>query len=131
MSTFFHQEGYLITFLQFGIFRMAMSEQHRTTPTTSTTMWNSLFESLPGGDLVREGFADLERGVMTAPALLLLIGGPRLRSLGLPVPRTDNNPEHALYQLLSQDDSNSAHSRFNALIRTLVSFERAAECARR
>jgi hypothetical protein len=33
--------------------------------------------------------------------------------------------EHRLYELLSRTDSDSAHSRYNALIRRLVSFERA------
>ncbi|MEX2117165.1 MAG: hypothetical protein WEB37_09765 [Bacteroidota bacterium] len=40
----------------------------------------------------------------------------------------DPNPEHLLYDLLHREDPDSAHSRYNALIRTLVSFERAAEC---
>jgi hypothetical protein len=39
------------------------------------------------------------------------------------------NPEHRLYELLAADDSDAAHSRYNALIRQLVSFERALECA--
>jgi hypothetical protein len=39
-----------------------------------------------------------------------------------------SNPEHRLYDLLAQDDSDSAHSRYNALLRRLVSYERAAEC---
>jgi hypothetical protein len=37
--------------------------------------------------------------------------------------------EHRLYALLAAEDSDSAHSRYNALVRRLVSFERAAECA--
>jgi hypothetical protein len=95
------------------------------------TTWDELFESLPGGDLVRKGLSDLESGVETVPALLVQIGGPRLRNLGLHVPQTTDNPEHALYDLLALEDSDSAHSRYNAFIRTLVSFERAAECAGR
>jgi hypothetical protein len=53
----------------------------------------------PGGDLVQEGLADLARGEETIPALLVSIGA-----------------------------SDSAHSRYNALVRRLVSFEDAAEC---
>ncbi|MEO7135303.1 MAG: hypothetical protein ABI024_13900 [Vicinamibacterales bacterium] len=34
-----------------------------------------------------------------------------------------------LYHRLAADDALTAHSRFNALIRRLVSFERAAACA--
>lgn len=40
----------------------------------------------PGGDLVEEGLADLARGEETIPALLVAIGAPRLRRLGLDVP---------------------------------------------
>lgn len=108
-----------------------MANQQNITVPTDTTEWAAFFESMPGGELIRKGLADLESGARTAPALLLLIGGPRLRNLGLPLPEHEGNPEHALYDLLSQHDPDSAHSRYNALIRTLVSFERAAECAKR
>jgi hypothetical protein len=87
-------------------------------------------EMLPGHDLIREGMEDLSRGVESVPSLLVSIGAPRLRRLGFPIP--DNailSPEHRLYELLRQTDSDAAHSKYNALIRRLVSFERAAECA--
>jgi hypothetical protein len=88
------------------------------------------FSALPGHDLVREGLADLDRGQRTAAALLVLIGAERLRRAGVAVPAVEiEDPEHALYELLAAEDSDSAHSRYNALIRQLVSFERAAECA--
>lgn len=86
-------------------------------------------EALPGGDLIQEGLDDLSRGVESVPALLVSIGAPRLRRAGLPVPETlFPDPEHRLYEVLARTDSDSAHSRYNALIRRLVSFERAAEC---
>lgn len=86
-------------------------------------------EALPGGDLVQEGIADLARGIESIPALLVSIGAPRLRRIGLPVPVTMiSSPEHRLYELLAESDSDSAHSRYNALLRRLVSFEDAAEC---
>jgi hypothetical protein len=44
--------------------------------------------------------------------------------------RTIASPEIRLYELLGRDAPDTAHSRYNALIRRLVSFERAAECAR-
>ena len=90
--------------------------------------------ALPGGDLIAQGLRDLADGVESAPALLVLIGAPRLRRIGVripdsPVSRTsDVPPEHRLYSLLAAIDSDAAHSRYNALIRALVSFERAAEC---
>jgi hypothetical protein len=88
------------------------------------------YEGLPGHDLVEQGLADLARGVESVPALLVAIGAPRLRRLGLPVPDTTlADPEHRLYRELSRSEPDSAHSRYNALLRTLVSFERAAECA--
>jgi hypothetical protein len=61
----------------------------------------------------------------------VLVGAPRLRDLGLEVLdpfASDDYPEHRLYDLLAVDDPDGAHSRYNALIRRLVSFERAAEC---
>ncbi|HEV2844407.1 MAG TPA: hypothetical protein VG477_06155 [Thermoanaerobaculia bacterium] len=89
-------------------------------------------EAFPGGDLVEEGLADLSRGVEDSiPALLVLIGAPRLRRIGLPVPETEISisfPEDRLYAKLAESDQDSAHSRYNALIRRLVSFENAAEC---
>ncbi len=84
---------------------------------------------LPGGDLVEAGLRDLGGGQLTVPALLVLVGAPRLRALGLEVPDHGVRfPEHRLYELLAEEDPDSAHGRYNALIRRLVSFERAAEC---
>ncbi len=77
------------------------------------------------------GLADLERGVTSADALLVSIGAPRLRALGLAVPPGAASPELRLYDLLAREDPAGAHSRYNALIRRLVSYERAAECVKR
>lgn len=85
------------------------------------------FSGLPGGDLVEKGLRDLSKGRETAEALLVAIGAPRLGRLGFDVP-TLESPEHRLYELLARDDPDDAHARYNALIRRLVSFERAAEC---
>jgi hypothetical protein len=108
-----------------------MSLQSTKTVSVDTSKWDELFESLPGGALIHQGLVDIENGRTTAHALLVMIGGPRLRKLGLPVPHSCDNPEDELYDLLSQHNPDSAHSRYNALIRTLVSFERAAECVRK
>jgi hypothetical protein len=87
------------------------------------------FESLPGNEYVLAGIKDLNRGLDSIPALLVSIGAPRLRRLGFPVPdHVLSSPEHRLYELLRREDADGAHSRYNALIRRLVSFERAAEC---
>lgn len=85
--------------------------------------------SLPGQDLVTAGLADLEKGVDSVAALLVSIGAPRLERLGIAVPHQLPAPERRLYELLAEEGEHSAHSRYNALIRRLVSFERAAECA--
>jgi hypothetical protein len=85
-------------------------------------------EGLPGWELIKAGLSDLAGDIESAPALLVAIGAPRLRRLGLTIPAISvAQPEHRLYELLSRDDSDSAHSRYNALIRRLVSFERSAE----
>ena len=84
---------------------------------------------LPGNNLIDAGVQDLWEGRETDAALLVAIGAPRLSRLGIKLPdRLPDNPEHRLYALLAKDESDSAHSRYNALIRRLVSFERAAEC---
>jgi hypothetical protein len=85
---------------------------------------------LPGEDLIKRGLDDLAAGIESAEALLVSIGAPRLEGLGLTVENPFPSPEHRLYELLSAEEPASAHSRYNALIRRLVSFERAAECAR-
>ena len=84
--------------------------------------------SLPGADMIERGLADLARGEESVEALLVSIGAPRLRGLGLTLDHPFPNPERRLYDRLAEQDSDSAHSRYNALIRRLVSFERAAEC---
>ena len=83
---------------------------------------------LPGGDLVAAGLRDLARGEESCEALLVSIGAPRLRRLGLDVPRSLDAPERRLYAMLEAGDESSAHSRYNALLRRLVSFEHALEC---
>ena len=87
-------------------------------------------DALPGADLIREGLRDLETGVESVPALLVLVGAPRLRRLGFDVPDTPYFPEDRLYERLAEQHGDGAHSQYNALIRRLVSFERAAECVR-
>lgn len=87
---------------------------------------------LPGEDLIEAGLQDLRAGRETIAALLVAIGSPRLKRLGLDLPaQLPKNPEHRLYDLLSQTDEDSAHSRYNAFIRRLVSYERAAECVKK
>ena len=89
-------------------------------------------ETLAGNELIRLGLVDLQHQRETIPALLVAVGAPKLRRLGVNLPRSlPPNPEHRLYDLLCVSGSDSAHSRYNALIRRLVSFQRALECVRK
>jgi hypothetical protein len=85
---------------------------------------------LPGAELVEKGLVDLAEGAETVESLLVSVGAPRLRALGFEVRAPFSEPEERLYLLLARDDPGGAHSRYNALVRRLVSFERAAESAR-
>lgn len=93
--------------------------------------------AFPGAELIEEGLRDLAETRESIPSLLVQIGRPRLERLGLEIPPGSSVeaerelPEHRLYHLLAATNPDSAHSRYNALIRRLVSFERAAECASR
>jgi hypothetical protein len=83
--------------------------------------------SLPGADLVAEGLADLAAGRETPAALLVTMASPRLRALGFEVPASVGaEPSHLLYALLEREGP-GAYSRYNALVRRMVSFARAAE----
>ena len=84
---------------------------------------------LPGSEIIEEGLRDLSVGRYSVAALVVSIGEPRLRSLGIDVPRPLPNAEHELYLLLAGEDADAAHSRYNALVRRLVSFERSVACA--
>jgi hypothetical protein len=86
--------------------------------------------AFPGGDMVERGLGDLRDRRESADALLVSIGSPRLRRLGFEVADPLPSPEHRLYARLVEEKGLGAHSAYNALIRRLVSFERAAECAR-
>lgn len=84
-------------------------------------------DTLPGHELVLRGIEDLGAGVESDEALLVSIGAPRLAQAGIEVPEPLSAPEHRLYARLAAVDADSAHGRYNALLRRLVSFERAAD----
>jgi len=86
------------------------------------------FSHLPGGDLVAKGLEDLAGSRQTVEALLVSIAAPRLRQHGVLVSDPLPDPERRLYERLAQQDPDSAHSRYNALLRRLTSFESALEC---
>lgn len=83
--------------------------------------------ALPGEELIEAGLLDLREHRETIPALLVAIGAPRLRHVGFEIPDIlPEDPEDRLYDF-AKDEPDSAHSRYNALIRRLVTFERAAD----
>lgn len=85
---------------------------------------------LPGADLFDAGIDDLNAGVESLEALLVSIARERLIAVGFAVPPVAaERPAHRLYDLLAADNPNDAHSRYNALLRRIVSFARAAEHA--
>jgi hypothetical protein len=79
--------------------------------------------------VISAGIRDLARGRESAEALLVSIAAPRLRSLGLDVADPIPQAEERLYRLLAERHGDAAHSRYNGLVRRLVSFERAAAVA--
>jgi hypothetical protein len=89
------------------------------------------FDGLPGSDLYSQGKADLNKGVLSESALLVLIAEPRLKALGIQLnPRNLAIPrqiEHALYTLIEERLGPGAHSFYNSLIRRIVSFTHALE----
>jgi hypothetical protein len=90
---------------------------------------NDLIAGLPGETLVRQGLADLQSGRRTVPACLVGIARARLRHAGL-TGGTDvlppQEPELQLYRLLRREGGD-AYSRYNSLLRELVSFEQALD----
>lgn len=88
-----------------------------------------LMTGLPGEALVRQGLADFQSGQTTVAACLVGIARLRLCRAGLlpaSLTRVLADAELRLYQLLRQDGGD-AYSRYNALVRELVSFEQALD----
>jgi hypothetical protein len=88
------------------------------------------FARLPGAELVDAGLTDLTAGLVTIESLLVSIAAPGLRDVGLIVGDPIADAELRLYALLSARDGAAAHSHYNALLRRVTSFRRAAHCAR-
>ena len=91
---------------------------------------SALFEDLPGWEIVGAGLRDAAAGVESVESLLVEIAGPRLREHGLlaaPFPAAALDAEIRLYRLLARTHGDDAHGRYNALLRCLVSFERALD----
>lgn len=86
--------------------------------------------ALPGHDLFSQGVDDLRSGRKTEASLLVSLAHTRLTAAGLDVPSPLEGPAgHELYDLLAAEHPASAHGRYNALLRRMASFARAAEHA--
>lgn len=90
---------------------------------------NELISGLPGEALVREGIADVKAGRHTVRARLVEIAWTRLNRAGLmagTTPPQFREPELELYRLL-RSQGGDAYSRYNSMVRELVSFENALD----
>lgn len=87
-------------------------------------------EDLPGGDLIRRGISDYTAGCVTQESCLLAVGWSRLQRGGLEMPvkavERFSQPELQLYDLLCAEVGD-AYSRYNSLLRRLISFEQSLE----
>ena len=52
-----------------------------------------------------------------------------MRNAGLEIPHAIPDADHKLFLLLVRETGGDAHSQYNALLRRLISFEQALECA--
>ena len=69
-----------------------------------------MYEHLPGGEILRNGLKDLQEGVRSVDALLVLVAAPRLTRCGIPIPQfspSSELPEHDL-------DDQRLHPRIGA-----------------
>ncbi len=87
-----------------------------------------LLLGLPGAERIQEGLQDYRENRHTLSSCLVRMARRRLVKAGLieASPAHDINAELDLYHLLSHE-GNQAHSRYNALVRELISFEHALD----
>ncbi len=87
-------------------------------------------DGLPGEELIREGLSDGAKGVESVASLLVEIAEPRLTACGIHQPKRATaavDAEIRLHHLLVATSGRDAYGQYNALLRRLVSFERALE----
>lgn len=92
------------------------------------TACHPLLESLPGESIILKGLADLAEGHHTIETCLVRIAATRLSRAGIETHGmvSPENAELDLYALLAPF-GDAAHSKYNALIRELISFEQALD----
>lgn len=87
-----------------------------------------LLSGLPGAERILAGLRDYSQNRLTVDACLVRIARRRLSRAGLldEIPYADDGAELELYNHLAHEGAR-AHSRYNALLRELVSFEHALD----
>jgi hypothetical protein len=86
-------------------------------------------KQLPGAEIVLAGIADVAAGRETVNAPPFGPRGARLSRIGLgPLPAAP--AAHELFEQLSEELGDGAHSRYNAILARVASFAGAAERAR-
>lgn len=86
---------------------------------------------LPGAEIVLPGIEDLEAGRESVNALAVAAAAAKLGVSDLVSDVDAEEPAaHRLYRLLNDELGDAAHSRYNAILRRVVSFARAADHAR-
>ena len=88
---------------------------------------------LPGGEMIDSGLNDLVSGNETIESLVVLLAAPRLRSEGIPLPRTAILPDadRRLYRILERTTGDLAHARYLAHLRQVASFADSCRAVRR
>lgn len=88
----------------------------------------TIIEGLPGEDLVLKGLTDLAENQHTIESCLVRIAANRLSRAGILDSSgiSTENAELDLYQLFAPY-GNDAHSKYNAMIRRIISFEQALD----
>lgn len=86
---------------------------------------------LPGAEIVLPGIEDLKAGRESINALAVSAAARRLGVSDLVDDSGGEEPAaHRLYRLLNDELGDAAHSRYNAILRRVASFARAADHAR-
>lgn len=83
--------------------------------------------NLPGSEIVVKGMSDLGRNLVTIESLALLICRPEMLRIGIYFPDMSSisRPrELELYTLIENESGRDSHTRYNAILRRLVSFIR-------
>lgn len=93
--------------------------------TSDTT---DLIADLPGAELILQGLTDRAENIHSIPSCAVRIAQPRLTRAGLLDATTgdDVSAELDLYQLLAPE-GDRAYTRYNAILREIVSFEHALD----